>query len=597
MLRLLLLVPLLALFAPVACGDTPPDPKPDSGTAVIDSGTSSGDTDAGTGQGDAGTSPVDSGTGEPDSGTGTDDAGTGTNDAGTGTDDAGTGTDDAGTGGQDAGTDDAGTGTGDAGTGGQDAGTGGQDAGTDGGVACTPSGWDAGTGNPDVVADTSADILVRLRAIPGLTVAENPEGRVLRPGYRYFVMTYNQPADHAHPECQRFAQRVTLLHTSVTAPMVLHTGGYFVSLTAARAEPTQVLASNQLSVEHRFFPPSIPEPADWSQLTIRQSADDFHRITQAFKPIYTAKWVSTGTSKGGETMVFFRRFYPDDVDATVAYVAPIARRNDERFPVFQAMVGGDDQLACRERLWAFQREVLSRRERMLDRLRAFAQDNGLTYTRLGFERALEHAVIETFFGFWQYGTPSTCAERIPDTTATDEALLAALNDVVGLSTFSDREVNRYAAYYYQAALELGWPQPYEAHLGALIHHPDTDTGDVYSPAGVPFVHRPQAMPDIQDWVATHGQRLMFIYGGFDPWTAAAYGLGNAQDSYFYMVPGGNHGARMLQLPGNQWSESMEILERWMGVSSLKRAHTVSLEEEPPLFAPHLPPRLRTDEAH
>ncbi|NMO20291.1 multidrug transporter [Pyxidicoccus fallax] len=487
-------------------------------------------------------------------------------------------------------TPDSGTPVVDAGSG--DAGTGDTDAGTDGGVACIPSGYDPGPANPAVVADTTADILVRLRAIPGLTVQENPRGVTVPGGYRFFVMTYNQPADHAHPECQRFEQRVNLLHTSDTKPMVLQTTGYFVGATASRAEPTQILGGNQLSVEHRFFPPSIPEPADWSHLTIRQSADDFHRLTEALKPIYTGKWVSTGVSKGGETVVFHRRFHPNDVDATVAYVAPLAFRDDARFPAFQDTVGGDAQAACRERLWAFQRETLSRRERMLDQLRAYAQQEGLTYTRLGFEKALEHAVIETYFAFWQYNNPANCTHHIPDTSATDEALLATLDGQVGLRAFSDGQLSDYAGYYYQAALELGWPQPYEDHLGALIHHPDTDTGDVYSPPGAPFVFRPGAMPDIQNWVSTQGQRLMFIYGSLDPWTAAAYSLGNARDSHLYMVPGGNHGARISRLPEPQASEAMAILNGWMAMPMQKRAPRVSLAEEPPLFGPRVPPRLR-----
>ncbi|NBD08084.1 S28 family serine protease [Corallococcus silvisoli] len=562
--RLVLLLPLLTLLGTVACGDDEPTtPTPDSGSHTVDAGTDAG-IDAG----------HDAGPGaETDAGA---DAGPeldGGIDAGAETD-AGTEAD-AGT--------DAGTVT--------DAGTE-ADAGTDGGVACTPSGWVDEPADLGVITNRSLDILVRLRAIPGLAVQENPNGVNVPTGYRLFVMKYNQPADHAHPECQRFEQRVTLMHTSDAKPMVLYTGGYNVSVGTGRSEPAQLLAGNQIALEHRFFPPSIPTPADWSHLTIRQSADDFHRITQALKPIYTGKWVSTGGSKGGETVVFFRRFYPDDVDATVAYVAPIARRDDERFPAFQDTVGGAAQAACRERLWAFQREVLSRRERMLALVDDYARTEGLTYTQLGRELVLEHAAIETYFAFWQYDAPSRCTQNIPDATATDQELFDAMDYEVGMGSFADSGIAPYAAYYYQSALELGWPQPYEAHLGALIHFPGTDTGDVYSPPGIPFVFRPQAMPDIQDWVSTQGNRLMFIYGSLDPWTAAAYSLGSAQDSYYYTVQGGNHGARISLLPTQQQAEAKATLNRWMGVAPLKRAPKVSLEDEPPLFAPRLPPRLR-----
>jgi 2-keto-4-pentenoate hydratase/2-oxohepta-3-ene-1,7-dioic acid hydratase in catechol pathway len=62
-------------------------------------------------------------------------------------------------------------------------------------------------------------------------------------------MQYDQPADHSNPECQRFQQRLTLLHTSDTAPMVLYTGGYYVSTSPSRRELTSMLGANQLSVE------------------------------------------------------------------------------------------------------------------------------------------------------------------------------------------------------------------------------------------------------------------------------------------------------------------------------------------------------------
>ena len=357
-----------------------------------------------------------------------------------------------------------------------------------------------------------------------------------------------------------------------------------------------LLGANQLSVEHRFFLPSRPEPADWSLLTIQQSAADFHRIVQAFKPIYGGRWLSTGGSKGGETVVFFRRFYPQDVDGTVAYVAPIARRDDERFPAFQHAVGGDAQAACRERIHTFQRTVLERREEMVGLLSAYAQDNGLTYAQLGYEKALEHAVIETYFAFWQYDSPANC-DLFPGNEATGAELLTVMNEQVGLATFADTGTSGlvyYAPYYYQAAVELGWPQPYEAHLGSLIHFPGTDTAPVYAPPGVPQTFRDQAMQDIQDWVSTQGERLMFIYGELDPWSAAAYSLGGARDSYLYEVPGGNHGSNISQLPEEQFSAAIDTVRRWAGVATtgLKRAPPARVEPRFEEFAPHLPPRLR-----
>ncbi|OJH37825.1 hypothetical protein BON30_26980 [Cystobacter ferrugineus] len=448
--------------------------------------------------------------------------------------------------------------------------------------------------NQALIEDPTADILDRLRAIPGLTVQENPNGSPVPNGHRFFVMEYDQPADHSRPECQRFKQRITLLHTSDTAPMVLYASGYYVSTRVSRSELTLFLGANQLSIEHRFFPPSRPEPADWSLLTVKQSAADFHRIVQAFKPIYSARWLSTGASKGGETVVFFRRFYPQDVDATVAYVAPLAHRDDARFPAFQDTLGGPALAECRERIHTFQRTVLERREEMVQLWREFAQINKLTYEQLGFEKALEHAVIDTYFAFWQYDKPENC-DQFPGPEATIDELLTTLSQQVGLSSLADTGIGSlsyYAPYFYQAAVELGWPQSHEAFLGDLIHFPGTNNSLVHAPPGVPLApFRDEAMQDIQDWVSTQGERLMFIYGEFDPWTAAAYSLGGARDSYLYMVPGGNHSSNISRLPDEQYSEAFSTVLRWAGVTGMKRA-PIRVEPRFEEFAPHLPPRLR-----
>ncbi|MCP3101838.1 multidrug transporter [Myxococcus sp. K15C18031901] len=437
-------------------------------------------------------------------------------------------------------------------------------------------------------APKDEDLLTSLSSIPGLTVREEPVGAHLPEGSRFFVMEFDQPADHARPEGLRFRQRLTLLHVSSAAPMVLYTGGYFVSTEPSRREPTQLLGANQLSVEHRFFGPSRPEPADWDLLTIRQSADDFHRVVESFKPLYPGSWVSTGASKGGETMVFFRRFHPDDVDATLAYVAPIARWDDARFVDFLDTVGTP---ACRARLKAFQRAVLERRDTLRPLVDALVARQGLSFEHLGAERALEHAVIEHNFYFWQYDDASRC-DALPDASATDAQLLEALDGLVGLSSFADADVDAYGPYYFQATLELGYPRPFEAHLGDLLRHPGTDVPQVYVPRGTAPVFRPEAMPDVQDWVSRQGERLMFVYGGNDPWSAAPYVLGGARDSFLFTVPGGNHGARVGLLPEPERTEALDILRRWMGGStraSRLQSRDWRLEPEGEEFGPH-PPR-------
>ncbi|MGW4801851.1 S28 family serine protease, partial [Nonomuraea sp. NPDC004297] len=321
------------------------------------------------------------------------------------------------------------------------------------------------TTTPAATATAQDDLLDRLKAIPGLTVLSETQPS----GYRFFVLSYTQPADHRNPAKGVFQQRLTLLHRSQEAPVVLATGGYGlpVSPAASRTEPTRLLDGNQVSVEHRFFRSSRPSPADWDDLTIWQEATDEHRIVQALRTVYQGRWIQTGASKGGMTSVYHRRFYPDDVDGVVAYVAPNDPVNpaDHAYDRFFDRVG---TASCRAALEDAQREALRRRERMVALLEADAARDGYTFaaTLGSADRSFEMTVLDTAWAFWQYLGVARCPS-VPPVTATDEELYAWIDDVASFGFYTDQGLDYYTPYYYQAATQLGWPDLAFRHLRGL----------------------------------------------------------------------------------------------------------------------------------
>lgn len=76
------------------------------------------------------------------------------------------------------------------------------------------------------------------------------------------------------------------------------------------------------------------------------------------------------------------------------------------------------------------------------------------------------------------------------------------------------------------------------------------------------------MMDVEAWLSREGQRLMFIYGTFDPWAARPFELGQARDSFRFFVDGGNHHAGLESLAPGEHAVAMNALERWLGVSVL-----------------------------
>jgi len=431
--------------------------------------------------------------------------------------------------------------------------------------------WSAcGGGSQPGPGSGGLDIREVLTSVPGLVIVGEQGGAV--PDYRLFDLTFEQPVDHANPAGPHFKQRLTLLFRDATAPTVLETSGYFLP-PATRTELAVLLQGNQVTVEHRYFPPSIPQPpVDWTHLDIRQAADDHHAVVLALKPLLTGKWISTGGSKGGMASVFHRRFHPSDVDGTVAYSAPLTYASDQsqgtqnRFIDFLAQVGTD---SCRQALRDFQVTVLERRSEMLDRMNLYATQTGTTWNTLGTAKALEFAVEETPFLFWQYGAVARCA-IVPPPSESSETLFDFLEATADLSQYGDAVIAQYLPYYYQAADQLGSPIDDETYLldggQPLLQFPDSDHPPAYLPSSVPTpVYGDAEMRDIQSWVSTAGGRLLFVYGENDPWRAAAFELGQATDSFRLVAAGGNHVSGIRDLTVQDRSTALDAIGRWAGV--------------------------------
>ena len=257
-------------------------------------------------------------------------------------------------------------------------------------------------------------------------------------GARFFRIWLRLPVDHNHPDGRRFRLRATLVHRGVERPVVVGTSGYGLYQWSYPYpnEVTGIVRGNQLDLEHRFFKPSRPADPDWAeQLTIRQSAADQHRIIRAFQRIYDNRWLSTGISKGGMTMTYHRRFYPGDVHGTVAYVAPNdADDADDVYGEFQAGVGGAAYAECRAALVAVQRRILQDRAWYRSRL----ADLGRFSLLGGPDRALEVAVIELYFAFWQYQHAEFECDGVPGPDASRRQVWVWGDSVLGWGFVTDR---------------------------------------------------------------------------------------------------------------------------------------------------------------
>lgn len=400
------------------------------------------------------------------------------------------------------------------------------------------------------------DILAALQALPGVTAQEvNPRA----PGARSFNLTVVQKVDHFDEQAtQTFTQHLRLLHRQDSAPTVLTTTGYHQG-SGGENELSRLLSGNVIDVEQRYFGNSTPQPTDWSLLTVKQAAADHHHVVELLKAIYSGPWISTGASKGGMASLYHRRFYPDDVVATVAYVAPHSySTNDPRYAAFLEEVGTPD---CRDRIVSFQREALSRRGELVPILQNAAQREGLTFERVGgIERAFEYAVQEFRFALWQYSSSTACLS-LPVAGDAAQKLATTLDRVASPGELlSDQALTDFAAFNHQVAHELGYYGPLEQHLSDLLLFPDGYYTTNFTPASTSFSE--STMLSVQRWLSSQGERFIFIYGKNDPWTAGAVSLGGAKDSAWFVAENSNHGAKMASLSMQERAQINDMLSRW-----------------------------------
>jgi hypothetical protein len=422
---------------------------------------------------------------------------------------------------------------------------------------------------PPGTSAPGTNIITQLKHLPGVTyLGTNPYPPA---GYQVFELEIRQPVDHHHPGGATFEQHLELYQRDVTAPMVMFVSGYFnyTSLdphATYLSDPATITGGNQISVEHRFYGESIPQPATWKDVTIWQEAADEHHVVRVFKQLYRAPWLITGLSKGGETAVFHDYYYPHDFAGTFAWSAPsITSTFSHRYDRFLAHVG---TAACRSALVQAQTLALQNRAALEAKISTAATAAGETFNEWngGLDEAFEVTVLQTPFVFWQYG--GDCS-TVPDTSATVQQLYDWFDATAGWLALDDQENVPFLPYNYEAGTQLGYPIIDErAQLGSLLHFPLSAQAPQQDLApGQPARPLDQGpMRAVHQWVRNHGSHLLFLYGQLDPWSAQPFTLGpGTSDSASYTVAGGNHLSGYTLLPTAQEQAFVGMLRTWAGL--------------------------------
>jgi len=386
---------------------------------------------------------------------------------------------------------------------------------------------------------------------------------VSKPGDSFLTydLLVKQPIDHQHPEKGYFNQWVQLKHRGFDNPTVIETHGY--QMGRGRNEVEQILNANNIGVEYRFFGKSVPDSIQWEYLTIEQAAADLHAVNQLFKQLYQGKWISTGISKGGQTTLYYKYFYPHDVDMAIPYVAPIDNAlEDTRIYTFLDTIGTPE---CRQKIYEFQKFLLMNEDKALEKLNWYAKGAKLKFSRTGnIGKSYELAVLEYSFSFWQWGR--SC-DSIPTNKKLDD-YLGELLKTSNISFFSDKDIDSFASHYYQAT-QTGYYgyniEPFKKYIKHFTSNPSA----IFPPkTAKPNTFSPELYTNFQKWLDEKGNNILYIYGGIDTWSAPRVLVSKQVNSKSFLISGAHHGtARIKNLPENMRTEFIAKIKEWTGIDA------------------------------
>jgi hypothetical protein len=378
-----------------------------------------------------------------------------------------------------------------------------------------------------------------------------------------FVIMVQQPIDHLHPEKGIFPQRVILSNLDIDKPVVYITEGYGGDYGESEKylnELCPILDANQLFVEHRFFGKSVPDSIDWNYMTVENAAADHHRIVELFKQLYKNKWISTGISKGGETVLYHRALYPNDVDISVPYVAPlnysVEEKRHDRFIRHKAGSASE-----RESLRECQIEFLKRKSRLMPLFEQLCKDKKYNF-RAPANLIYDYCVLEFAFSFWQWGY---AVSTIPASTATDQEFFNYLIKICSPDYFDIESGKPTFPFFVQALKQLGYygynPKPFKKFMEL------SDTHDyimkLFMPSSNRFIYDPAMSLLVKKYLKKDADKILLIYGENDPWSASAASTRGNRKIMKVVQPNGSHRSRIGTMPEEQNKQVVNTLKAWM----------------------------------
>ena len=297
-------------------------------------------------------------------------------------------------------------------------------------------------------------------------------------------------------------------------------------------------------------------------MTIENAAKDQTQIINTIRNALFpgAKFISTGISKGCQTTMAHRRYFPNDVDASVCYVGPLNyQREDPRVYQFLKNVSTEED---RLKVKNFQELCFKNRDALLEMMRKVAEEKGMTW-EFGIENAIDYTILEYSFAFWQWGLPISV---IPTGNIPVKDIYKHLIDVVGYDFFEEKSVTDLQPYFWAALTEQGIYGYETAPFKKYLNTEEIYKFDWAFPDGITKEYNYKPMQDIKSFLDTTAEKMLFIYGEYDAWSATAVEIKEDavnREVYKFVRPKGNHRDRIRSFDEESQKRIYDIIDSWL----------------------------------
>lgn len=377
--------------------------------------------------------------------------------------------------------------------------------------------------------------------------------------FAYEIMI-EQKIDHENPDQGSFLQKIYLSHRSFQSPTLLYVNGY-ISFSNNISEWCDVLGSNQIYVEHRYFGDSKPENVDLSTLNLKSASQDLHNIRNLFAKIYRNKWISVGISKGGLTAVAYKYYFPKDVDATIALSTSLkTKKCDTSFFNYIDSLGY--RYGCFDDLLKFQKDLLENKNQQMILLDSFLHERGRTATILGIENVFERAVLEVAFSVWQNNTGCEAINGL--TYSSNKELFESLLKIHKWF-LTDDNIKNIHAYHYQALSELGSYCYPTSNFRKLLKFNESKMSSIFLAEGDKIEYSNNTISTIQEWLLNEGDNIVYISGENDPYSIYRLEPKANVDAISILLSEKNHNqVRLKDLNSNEREIVINKISSWVG---------------------------------